>query len=57
MPVSALQRYMECLKYSADPFEVYIMQKQMIHDYLKNDKLATVIAMDELQKAIDKAIK
>lgn len=55
--MTALQKYAECLKYSTDPFEIYKMQKQMIRDYLITDRLTTVIAMDELQKAIDKAIK
>lgn len=57
MPVSALQKYAECLKYSTNPLEIYKMQKQLTFDYLKNDRLAMAIAMDELQKAIDKAIK
>nr|QGT50968.1 hypothetical protein Firmicute1046_0440 [uncultured Firmicutes bacterium] len=55
MPLSALQRYAECLKYSTDPFEIYIMQKQMIRDYLLDNKI-TMLAMDEADKAIDKTI-
>lgn len=57
MTMSALQKYAECLKYSTDPLEIYKMQKQMTLDYLITDRLAMAIAMDELQKAIDKAIK
>lgn len=55
--MTALQKYAECLKYSTNPLEIYKMQKQMTLDYLKNDRLVMAIAMDELQKAIDKAIK